>query len=170
MVSQLTGYSQLDELAAMNEKLDAMTSALTASTATSGLDYLGKQVEADGYTVTKSSDDVSSLYFELENDADSLTVNIYDGNGSIINTETYGATEAGSQSYAWDGNDYDGNAVEDGNYYVLITASDADGDTVDVSTTTTGTVTGISTTDEGVMLTLDDGRTVNMLDVTYATS
>ncbi len=51
-----------------------------------------------------------------------------------------------------------------------MSATNSDGDTSDVSTSTTGTVTGINNTDEGVVFTLDDGRTVNMLDVTYVTT
>lgn len=169
MVNQLTQYSQLDELSAMNEKMDALTDSLNAMSATNGLDYLGKDVEASGYTVTKSGDDISSIYYSLDEYAESVTCNVYDSDGSIINTVTATQIEAGSYSYTWDGTDYNGNTADDDTYYLLFSGQDAEGSSVDVSTTTTGTVTGISTTDDGVILTLDDGRTVNMLDVTYAT-
>jgi len=170
MVNQLTQYSQLDELAEMNEKMDALTDSLTAMTATNGLDYLGKDVEASGYTVNKNGTDVSTLFFELDEYAESLTFNVYGSDGSIVDTQNYSQVDAGSSSFTWDGTDSNGNTVTDGNYYVLVSGEDSEGDTIDVSTTTTGTVTGISTTDDGVTLTLDDGRTVNLLDVTYATS
>lgn len=170
MVNQLTQYSQLDELAAMNEKMDALTESLSSMTASNGLDYLGKQVEAQGYTVNVSNDDVSTLFFNMEEEAAALTCNIYDETGSIVDTQTYSNISSGDNSFTWDGTDYNGNTVDDGNYAVLITAQNSNGANIDVSTTTTGTVTGISSTDEGVILTLADGRTVNMADVTYATS
>lgn len=170
MVSQLTGYSQLDELGEMNDQLATLTDTINSMTSTSGLDYLGKQVEASGYTVAVDGEDVSTLYFELDEYAESLTFNIYDGNGSIVDTQTYTQMDAGASSFTWDGTDSNGNTLADGNYYVLATAVNSDGEASDVSTTTTGTVTGISTTDDGVILSLDDGRTVNLLDVTYATT
>jgi len=170
MVNQLTQYSQLDELSAMNEKMDELTAALNSMSSANGLDYLGKQVEADGATITKSDDEVSPLYFELSDYAESVTCNIYDSNGSIVDTEIYTQLDAGTSAFVWDGTDYNGNTVANGQYTVLITAQDSDGAEVETSTTTTGTVTGVATTDEGVILTLDDGRTVNMVDVTYATT
>ena len=170
MVSQLTGYSQLDELSEMNDKFDTLTASMNAMTATNGLDYLGKQVEADGYTVNKSGDDISSLYIELGENAESMTVNVYDESGSIVNTENFTQTDAGTHSYNWDGTDFNGNTVDDGNYYILVSAENSNGAAVDATTSTTGTVTGINTTTDGVVFTLDDGRTVNMADVTYTTT
>jgi flagellar basal-body rod modification protein FlgD len=170
MVNQLTQYSQLDELAEMNDKFDTLTASMNAMTATNGLEYLGKQVEANGYTVNKSGNDISSLSIELGAYAESMTVNIYDENGSIVNTENFTQTDAGTHSYTWSGTDFNGNTVDDGNYYILVSAENSSGATVDANTTTTGIVTGISTTSEGVVFNLDDGRTVNMADVTYATT
>jgi len=170
MVDQMTQYSQLEQMTEMNEKLDALTESLGAMTASNGLDYLGKQVEAEGSTISVSGDSVSSLYFELPEDAASVTCNVYDSNGSIVDTETYSQLDAGISAFTWDGTDYNGDAASNGIYYVIVSAQDSDGADIDVSTTTTGTVVGISNTDDGVILSLDDGRTVNMLDVTYATS
>lgn len=167
MVNQLTQYSQLDELTAMNEKLDTLTDSLDAITATNGLDYLGKDVEASGSTITVEGDDISTLYFELDEDAATLSCNIYDSSGNIIDTLEYTDVDSGTHTFSWDGTDSDGETVDDGEYTIVIGATDSDGDDVDVSTTTTGTVTGISNTDDGIILTLEDGRTVNMLDVTY---
>lgn len=170
MVNQLTQYSQLDELTAMNTKLDELTDAINAMTGNNGLDYIGKQVEAEGYTVSVSDSEASTLYFELGEYAESVTCNIYDSSGSIVDTVTTSQIDAGTHAFNWDGIASDGNTADDGTYYVIISAADSNGDAVSVSTSSTGTVTGVSNTDEGVILTLDDGRTVNMLDVTYVTS
>lgn len=169
MVDQMTQYSQLEQLTEMNAKMDSLTGALNNQGIASGLNYLGKRVEASGYTINKDGEDISSLYLTLEEDAAELVVNIYDSNGSIVDTQTFTDIDAGTVSFAWDGTDYDGDEVDDGNYYILTKAYDADGDTVKCSTTTTGTVTGVSNSDDGVVLTLDDGRTVYLADVTYAT-
>jgi len=170
MADQMTQYSQLEQMTEMNEKMDLLTESLSAMTASNGLDYLGKQVEADGSTVSVSGDDVSSLYMELSSDAAEVTCNVYNSSGSIGDTQTYSDVDAGISAFNWDGTDYNGDAVDDGVYYVVATAQNSSGASLDISTTTTGTVTGVSTTDAGIILTLDDGRTVNMLDVTYATT
>nr|WP_321258298.1 flagellar hook assembly protein FlgD [uncultured Pseudodesulfovibrio sp.] len=170
MVDQMTQYSQLEQMTEMNEKMDALTESLGSMTAANGLDYLGKQVEADGSTISVSGDSISSLYFELPEDAASVTCNVYDSNGTIVDTETYTELDAGISAFTWDGTDYNGDTASNGIYYVVVSAQDSNGADIGVSTTTTGTVIGISNTDDGVILSLDDGRTVNMLDVTYATS
>ncbi|MCJ2164544.1 MULTISPECIES: FlgD immunoglobulin-like domain containing protein [unclassified Pseudodesulfovibrio] len=169
MVDQMTQYSQLSELSDLNDKMDTLTDSLDSMSATYGLDYLGKQVEASGYTINKSGDDISSLYLTLEEDSANLTVNVYDTSGNIVDSQLFSDVDAGTTAFVWDGTDYDGNEADDGNYYIVATATNSDGDEVTCTTTTTGTVTGLSITDDGVILTLADGRTVNMTDVTYAT-
>lgn len=116
MVNQLTQYSQLDELAAMNEKLDALTESMNAMTNTNGLDYLGKEVEAAGYDISKSGDDVTELYFELDEYAESLVCNIYDNNGAIVDSVNFTQVDAGKHSFTWDGTDFNGNTQDDGTY------------------------------------------------------
>ncbi len=165
MVNQITQYSQLDELTSMNEKMDAMTEALNAMTGSNGLDYLGKEVEAEGYIITKSGDDVTPLSYALGDYAESVTFNIYDGDGNIVDTVIETGVEAGTHSFQWDGTDSDGNSMEDNNYIIVATATNSDGSTVDVPTATSGTVTGVTNTTNGTYLTLDDGRTVHMADV-----
>jgi len=169
MVDQMTQYSQLEQMTEMNEKMDAMTDSIGSLSASYGLDYIGKNVEADGYTVCKDEDDISTLYLTLDDDAAEVTVNIYDSSGSIVDTQTFADIDAGTVSFDWDGTDYDGDEMDDGYYYILVSATDTNGSDVGCTTTTTGTVTGVSNTDDGVILTLDDGRTVNLADVTYAT-
>ncbi|MGE4424210.1 MAG: flagellar hook assembly protein FlgD [Pseudodesulfovibrio sp.] len=169
MIDQMTQYSQLQQLTEMNEKMDSMTDSITSLTATYGLEYIGKDVEADGYTICKDGDDISTLYLTLDDDAAELTLNIYNSSGSIVDTQTFSDLDAGTVSFSWDGTDYDGDEVDDGYYYILASATDSNGDDVDCTTTTTGTVTGVSNTDDGIVLTLDDGRTVYLADVTYAT-
>ncbi|MEZ7196806.1 flagellar hook assembly protein FlgD [Pseudodesulfovibrio karagichevae] len=169
MVDQMTQYSQLEQLTEMNEKMDTLTDSISSLSASYGLDYIGKNVEADGYTIRKDGEDISTLYLTLAEDAAEVTLNIYDSNGSIVDTQTFSDIDAGTVSFTWDGTDYDGDEADDGYYYILAKATDSNGDNVDCNTTTTGTVTGVSNTDDGVILTLSDGRTVNLADVTYAT-
>ncbi|MDD3311599.1 flagellar hook assembly protein FlgD [Pseudodesulfovibrio sp.] len=170
MVNQLTQYSQLDELTSIDDKLGDFSDVMSTLYSTSGLDYLGKEVEATGHTVSVSDGEASYIYLTLDEDAAAIVANVYDSDGNIVGTMEMTDVETGSHTFQWDGAGADGQTVANGTYTILFTAYDSDGDEIDVSTTTTGTVTGIETTDDGVLLTLSDGRTVNMSDVTYATN
>jgi len=170
MISQMAQFSQLEQLTSINDKLDGLSDSLSASAVTSGLNYLGKEVEASGYTVSKSGDNVSSLYLALDADAETVTINIYNSSGTIVDTETLGSLESGNYSFVWDGLDDSGTETADGIYYMEVSAEDANGASVDVRTSTTGTVAGLSSTDDGIVLILDDGRTVFMADVTLVTT
>ena len=57
----------------------------------------------------------------------------------------------------WDGLDSNGNLVEDGLYYYEITATDADGDPIDVQTNYSGIISGISFEDDPPYLITEEG-------------
>ncbi len=170
MVSQLTGYSQLEELTSINETLSDLADDLGSSSTTNALSYLGTTVQAEGDSIVKADDEITSLTFTLGDDAESVTVNIYDSDGNIVATSSLGSMSEGSYSFTWDGLDSDGDSVDDGTYSVVMSALDSDGDSVDVTMITSGTVTGIASTSDGIELILEDGRTVGLEDVTYVTS
>ncbi|MES9995796.1 flagellar hook capping FlgD N-terminal domain-containing protein [Desulfovibrio aminophilus] len=170
MVSQLTGYSQLDQLTSINEQLTDLTDSLTSVTASNSLDYIGKTVVAEGSTISKANGVVSSLGFTLDEDAASVTVNVYNSTGDIMTTETLSDLAEGSYTYQWDGLDTDGDDADDGIYSVIFTALDSSGASVSSSTTASGTVTGLTMTSDGVALTLSDGRSVNLVDVISVSS
>lgn len=170
MISQLTGYSQLEELTNISDQMESIADAVSSSTAANGLDYIGKSIEAEGDSIVKSEDEISSMYFTLDGDAASVTINIYNSDGDIVNTVSLSDLEEGSYTFDWDGTDADGDTADDGTYYAVMSALDSDGDSVDLTMTTSGTVTGLQITSDGVVLVLEDGRTVNMEDVTSVTS
>lgn len=165
-VGQLAELSQLEQMTSISSSMDDMVDAVNTSTSTSALNYLGMEVEAEGDSVTVEDGEATSVTFTLGDDAEAVYANVYDSDGDIIDTTLLGSLEAGEYSYQWDGTDYDGNTLEDGDYSIAFYAVDADGDTVDVTTEVAGTVTAVEQTDSGVVLTLDDARTVYMADVT----
>ena len=167
MVDQMTQYSQLSTMSEINGKMDTLAASIDSMASSYGLEYLGKKIEARGYTLNKSGENISDMYITLDGDAANLTVNIYDSTGKIVDSRLYSDVEAGTIAFEWDGLDYKKNTVADGNYYVFVSATDADGAKLTTSTTTTGTVTGVSQASDGVWLTLADGRTVKMSNVTY---
>ena len=83
-----------------------------------------------------------------------------------MRTVDLGATSAGEIEFTWDGKDYDGNVMEDGQYQVAMTATDADGNILTATTTMTGTVTGIKQESGTYYLDIGNDRYVAFTDIT----
>lgn len=165
-VAQLAELSQLEQLTDIASGMDDVIDAVEQQTSTSALVYLGATVEAEGDTVTLEDGDAESINFTLDSDASSVTANIYDSDGNIVSSEALGSLDAGSYTYDWDGTNTTGATADDGEYTVVFSAEDSDGADVSVTTTISGVVSGVETTSSGVELTLTDGRTVGLSDIT----
>jgi hypothetical protein len=63
-----------------------------------------------------------NLSFTLENDAEALSLEIYDIQGALINTLGTGYHATGTHDFNWDGSDNRGNAVSSGVYIVRLNA------------------------------------------------
>ncbi len=119
------------------------------------LGYLGKAVMIDGSAVTLKNGEIVGGNYILTDTAD-VEITIYDQDSIEVDTIYVGELEAGEHTVKWDGHDGEGNLLEDGVFYYEVTAIDQDGASVDVQTTYSGIVTGISLGDEPYLLT-DEG-------------
>ncbi|MGE4506241.1 MAG: flagellar hook assembly protein FlgD [Desulfovibrionaceae bacterium] len=165
-VTQLAELAELEQLTLIAEGMDGIQETVDEMGVTSAISYLGTSVLADGSELTLSDGQASTVSVTLEDDAAEVTINILDSNGNVVATEILGESEAGTYSYTWDGTDVDGNAMDDGTYSVEVTALDENGGDVDTSTTVSGEVIAVSETSSGIVLTLEDGREVDLADVT----
>lgn len=164
-VAQLAQLSSLEQLTAISSGMSDVLDAVSQQTSTTALFYLGATVEAEGDGITLEDGTASAVTFTLEDDAASVSANIYDADGNIVCTTALGELEAGSYSFTWSGQNYTGNTEDDGEYSVAFSAEDEDGADVDVSTTISGVVNGVETSSSGVELTLTDGRVVGLSDI-----
>ena len=119
------------------------------------LGYLGKAVMIDGSAVTLKNGEVVGGNYILPDTAD-VKITIYNKDSIEVNTIYPGELEVGEHKVEWDGHDSEGNLLEDGLFYYEITATDQDGNAVDVQTTYSGVVSGISLGDEPYLIT-DEG-------------
>ncbi|WP_243358695.1 flagellar hook assembly protein FlgD [Fundidesulfovibrio terrae] len=165
--AQLAQFSSLEQLTNLNSGMGKLITATNQQQMFSAVGFMGKQVTASGSTLAKSGGSVSALYYTLPAAASSVTVNIMDANGNIIRSVSQGAQAAGSQSFQWDGKDSNGNLVPDGTYSTGVTTLGSDGKPLMVTTSVTGLVTGVSSdsTTGSYMLTTQDGRKINLMDV-----
>ena len=170
MVSQLTQYSMLEQLTNINEGINSLVDASDDQDIYAATNFIGKSINAEGYTVSKAGDSVSSIYYGMGEAVSGIQVNIYDSEGNIVYSETLGSREAGVYQFDWDGTDSSGDAVPDGTYSVSMLGADSDGNTVLIQTEVSGVVSGVVSASGELYLTLEDGRTVNYKNVTEIVS
>jgi len=165
-LAQLAQFTSLEQLTNINTGIEKLTTATNQQQMFSAAGFIGKEVKAEGDSLSKSGDTVSKLFYTLPEAASKVTINILDANGNIVRTVDQGAKGAGEQTYAWDGKDWLGNEQGDGVYFAGISAVKADGKSMLVSTTVTGVVAGVSTDSSGgYLLETKDGRKLSLLNV-----
>lgn len=165
-VSQLTSYSQLEQAINTNDKLDEVLSAFDSLSISTGVGYIGYNVEADTDTLSLSDDgSVDATWkYSVDDSAASVTLTVVDSDGNTVWTGA-GDASSGAHEFAWNGKDSDGNAVAAGDYTLKVAATDADGDDLDASISIKGKVTAVDSSDGTTVLELGDTQ-VEMSSVT----
>ncbi|NDV25220.1 flagellar hook assembly protein FlgD [Desulfovibrio sp. JC010] len=168
MVSQMTNYSMLDEDVQQNENLETIINQLDSLSALSTSGYIGEEVMADGGIITVEDGSGSDITIDLQEDAATLGLNIYDSEGTLVDTLYYTDVEAGTHEISGEDLLSSANIESDGTYVAMAFASDADDASVEVYVKSAGTITAVDQDDSGnTTLTLDDGREVSITDVTF---
>lgn len=140
--SQLTDFSMLEQQLTTNDLLTDMTETLGVSLQSSVLNYIGKEVVTTNNVVTVDGDEVSDVSLVLDETANVQMI-VYDENLEEVTRITYADLEAGTHDISWDGTDETGDRVADGDYIYLVSAIDSEGNSVDISTSECGVVTGV---------------------------
>jgi flagellar basal-body rod modification protein FlgD len=165
-VAELAQFSSLEQLTEINTGIDNLATLGKEQQLIGAVNFIGKTVEATGTAVDLEGGTATSVTLTLPEDAETCLVNVLDSSGDIVRTVDLGATAAGDVTFKWDGMDYDGNVMEDGQYQVACTATDADGKTMTVTATMSGTVTGVKQTDGTYYLDIGGDRYAAFSDIT----
>ena len=165
-VAELAQFSSLEQLTEINSGIENLATQNEQQQVMGAVNFIGKTIEATGTAVSLSDGKATPVTFTLPQDAETCMVNVLDTSGQIVRTVDLGATSAGKVEFTWDGKDYDGNVMADGQYQVAVTATDADGNTMTVSSTMTGTVQGVSQENGSYYLNIGNDRYVAFTDIT----
>lgn len=164
-VAQLAQFSSLEQLNNISDSIADFKDAFARQETLSAINYIGKEILADGRSISKDGGSISSFSYTLPDTAERLYLNIFDTNGNIVRSITLPGRMPGEHQFAWDGMDHNGNALPDGVYSVSMTAEGRNGDPLTVTTQTSGVVSGVVNDGEQTLLRLQDGRRVNIGDV-----
>ncbi len=165
-VAELAQFSSLEQLTEINTGIEKLATIGETQQLMGAVNFMGKTIDATGTAVGLNSGTATSVTFTLPNDAETCLVNVLDSSGQIVRTVDLGATSAGQVEFTWDGKDYDGNTMEDGQYQVAVNATDADGNVLSVTSTMTGTVSGIKQESGTYYLDIGNDRYVAFTDIT----
>ncbi len=164
-VAELAQFSSLEQLTEINSGVEGLSKLTQEQQMIGAVNFIGKTIDATGTAVSVEDGKATSVTFTLPEDANTCMVNILDSSKNIVRTVDVGAKTAGEVEFQWDGKDYDGAAVEDGQYQVAVTATNADGDPMKVSTTMRGKVVGIQQVNGSYYLDIGGGRYAAFTDI-----
>lgn len=154
--AQLAQFSSLEQLITIGDTLEhhGALNGLLAQSINSGVaaGLIGKEIEAEGLDLFITDGDVSGMRLELGEAASSVTIDIKNEAGQIIQTLDLGPKAKGEHQIIWDGKDADGNEVANGKYSVDIHATDASGNDVGNRTFMQGLVDRITFGPEGILV------------------
>ena len=141
--AQLAQFSSLEQLFNVNENLESMKTLQDNSSRFQALELIGKDIEAEGDTLSLVNGTPATASFTLEEAAD-CTALINDADGYPVREIPLGSLEKGEQSFEWDGRDWEGNPMNDGVYSFEITALSQTGVSIAVETKVRGTVSRVN--------------------------
>jgi flagellar basal-body rod modification protein FlgD len=141
-ISQLAQFSSLEQLMGLQQSMDAVYSGIQAMNNASMAALLGTEVTVRTDSIAREGEGDMDIGWRQADGVTDGKITIYNEDGSVAHTASLGAMDKDG-TYTWDGLLEDGAVAGDGTYTVKITGNDADGNRVNVITTTTGTVDGM---------------------------
>jgi flagellar basal-body rod modification protein FlgD len=148
---QLVQFASVEQQINMNTQLGTLVAMQKATQNTQAMSFLGATATVDGATATLTGGK-ATWSFSSDKPATG-TINIKNSTGQTVYTGTF-PLNAGAQSFQWDGRGNNGALNPDGAYTLSITAKDATGSAVAISTEVRGTVDSVDLTQNPPVLSI----------------
>jgi flagellar basal-body rod modification protein FlgD len=154
MLEQLSQLSLVEQSYNSNTALKNLLTAQNNSISLTAVSFIGKDVKANGNSVTFDGSAPATLEYSLPQSATSAQVSIVDASGRTVRTTTLGAINAGDNSFSWDGRDNSGVMLPAGAYKFNVTATAANGGALTATSYTTGRIDGVDLSGSTPQLTI----------------
>lgn len=164
-IAQLAQFSALEQSMQTNENITQLMNLTAQQTSIHITNYIGKEVSARGYGISKEGENVSLIQFAGSEEMASCVINMLDASNNIVRTVDLGSQAAGIHDFVWDGKKSDGSEAPDGTYTVSLSGKNAKGEPVYIDTSLSGRVTGTSSYNGEYYLSLTGGRVVLLSNV-----
>ncbi|HEY9452318.1 MAG TPA: flagellar hook capping FlgD N-terminal domain-containing protein [Bradyrhizobium sp.] len=128
---QLVQFAQVEQTMKSNDQLSSLVSLEQSAQQTTALAYVGSTVVVDGSTA-QLANGKANWTFNVSKPA-TASVTIKDSTGQTAYSGTFGV-QPGSQAFAWDGRGNNGKLWPDGAYTMSVTATDANKQSIGIST------------------------------------
>ncbi len=156
---QLVQFAQVEQQMKQNDQLKTLVALQQSAQATTALDYVGSTVVVDGATSSLANGSAKWNLTSTRPATGSLTIR--DKTGQTVYTGTV-SLNSGTQSFTWDGRSNNGVQRPDGPYTISVTATDANQQSVAISTEAQGTVDSVDLTESPPTLTVNgQGYTID---------
>lgn len=164
--ANLAQFSQLEQLTAMNKKMDSVNANAIDDKRVQGAAFLGRKVVTSGTSIDYSGDgkDVRVPFF-LDQPAKNAVVNILDNKNQLIARIERQDLNKGMQDVTWDGVGFDGQIAAKETYHFEVLGFDENNTKFLGSTRAEGLVQGIHFEDGETILDLSNGKKVFLKDV-----
>jgi flagellar basal-body rod modification protein FlgD len=163
---QLVEFSGVEQQINGNKKLDQMIALQSTANAYGAVGFVGTSISATSDQLPLQNG-AARFDYTIEHASSAATLKIMDSSGNIVMLEQVDGT-VGTHPVQWDGTDYFGNQLKDGQYSVSVSYQDAGGTSYDAPTTTYGTVDSAEIDNGTVSLKLGD-VTIPLDEVTSVT-
>ncbi len=132
--AQLAQFSSLEQLGNVNDNLKQLQNFQASINNSQAVSLIGKEITANGNSLTLADGQPAGCDFELEGDASVVVVSIYDHTGEFVTSFEGRNLTAGQHTLDWNGTNKNGNPVIPGNYTFEILAADAAGNNIQTTT------------------------------------
>jgi flagellar basal-body rod modification protein FlgD len=126
---QLVQFAQVEQQLKQNEQLTTLVSLQKTAQSTSALEIVGHTVTVDGDTAPLSGN--KAVWTLDVPKVSTVSINLQDTTGQTVFSGQY-TMNPGKQNFVWDGKDASGKQWPDGNYKMVLTATDAAGQAVSI--------------------------------------
>jgi flagellar basal-body rod modification protein FlgD len=140
---QLVEFAQVEQQLKSNSQLATLVSLQQTAQSTQALSFVGENVTVNSNTAQLTNG--STTWTMSSPKPATATVNISNSNGQNVYSGTV-TLQAGTNSYKWNGVGSNGTQWPDGAYTMAVSATDATGQSVAVSTLVTGVVDSVDLT------------------------
>ena len=160
--SQLAQFSQVEQLENIDRNLEEsinintiLTQSISNTLATT---FIGKEAKGFGNSVLIDNEGHASLSFKLATAAKDLKITITDSSGNTIRTLTMSDFTSGEHEIDWDLKNDAGETLPEGDYQFSVSATDSQGESVNVEEMMSGTITGIRYVEGIAMMMISDSE------------